>query len=277
MESSIVGGELGSDPKLTNDNTPAPGSVKYEFLPDAVQDRILVGMLFDANTGDIFLDVFEGAPVRDLRPGETLFHAGAAADQVFNIASGSLMVTRIGNDGRRQVLSFLFRDNFVGLSATDTYFFTVEAVTAAQVVCRPRQALEARLAEDPLAERAFLNMVFRVLENSLDLVYSLGQRTAVERLAVFLLYLRNCQRIGGGLSESSAKLASIDLPMSRQDIADFLGLKKETVSRSFTQLDERGLIDRPDNFHALITDLAGLRSLAGIQDFSSPLRLIAAR
>lgn len=234
-------------------------------------------MLFDANTGDIFLDVFENAPARNLSPGETLFHAGTAADQVFNIVSGTLMVTRIGNDGRRQVLSFLFRDNFVGLSATDTYFFTVEAVTAAQVVCRPRRVLEARLAEDSLAEHAFLNMVFRVLENSLDLVYSLGQRTAVERLAVFLLYLRNCQRIGTGLSEPAPDLDSINLPMSRQDIADFLGLKKETVSRSFTQLDDRGLINRPDNFHAQITDLDGLRDLAGIQDFSSPLRLMPAR
>jgi len=234
-------------------------------------------MLLDTDTGDIFLDVFEGAPVRELKPGETLFHAGAAADQVFNIISGTLIVTRIGNDGRRQVLSFLFRDNFVGLSATDSYFFTVEAVTAARVACRPRRVLEARLAEDALAERAFLNMVFRVLENSLDLVFSLGQRTAVERLAVFLLYLRNCQRISAGLPDNAPALSTIDLPMSRQDIADFLGLKKETVSRSFTQLDNRSLIERPDNFRAQITDLAALRQLAGIQDFSSPLRLVTAR
>lgn len=234
-------------------------------------------MLLDNGSGDIFLDVFEGAPVRRLRKGETLFHAGAAADQVFNVQSGMLMATRIGNDGRRQVLSFLFRDNFVGLSATDNYFFTVEAVTGAEVVCRPRTALEARLAQDPAAERAFLNMVFRVLENSLDLVYSLGQRTAVERLAVFLLYLRHRQKIAAGLPETAAELALVDLPMSRQDIADFLGLKKETVSRSFTQLDLRGLIERPDNLHARITDLPGLRELAGIQDFSSPLRVISGR
>ncbi|TDJ42612.1 MAG: cyclic nucleotide-binding domain-containing protein [Gammaproteobacteria bacterium] len=246
-------------------------------MPDGSSGAILAAMLFDADTGDIFLDIFAGAPVRELGPGETLFHAGAAADQVFNIISGTLVVTRIGNDGRRQILSFLFRDNFVGLSATDSYFFTVEAVTAARVACRPRRVLEARLAEDALAERAFLNMVFRVLENSLDLVYSLGQRTAVERLAVFLLYLRNCQRISTGLPDNAPDLLTIDLPMSRQDMADFLGLKKETVSRSFTQLDNRGLIIRPDNFRAQITDLDALRQLAGIQDFSSPLRLVTAR
>ena len=65
---------------------------------------------------------------RELAPGDVLINAGAAADQVFNIMSGMLMVSRTGGDGRRQVLSFLVRDNFVGLTATDHYFFTVEAV-----------------------------------------------------------------------------------------------------------------------------------------------------
>jgi CRP-like cAMP-binding protein len=109
----------------------------------------------------------------------------------------------------------------------------------------------------------------------MDLIYSLGQRTAVERVAVFLLYLRNRHRVASNLPDDAVKLASVALPMSRQDIADFLGLKKETVSRSFTQLDERGLISRPDNAHAVIDDLNGLRKLAGIQDFSSPLRPLA--
>jgi CRP/FNR family transcriptional regulator len=234
-------------------------------------------MLFDATSGDVFLDVFEGAPVRELKAGESLIHAGANADQVFNILEGALLVSRIGNDGRRQVLSFLFKDNFVGLSATDTYFFSVQAVTDARIACRPRILLEQRLEQDPIAERAFLNMVFRVLENALDLVYSLGQRTAHERLAVFLLYLRHRRMLAEKLADGAPELALVHLPMSRQDIADFLGLKKETVSRSFTALDKQGLISRPDNYHAEILNLSGLRELAGIQDFSSPLRLVAAR
>ncbi len=228
-------------------------------------------MLFDATTKDTFLNIFAGAPDRILKPGEILIHAGEEAKQVYNILEGTLMVTRIGSDGRRQVMSFLFPDNFIGLT-TERYFFAVQAVTRARIVARPRALLEARLNEDSGAGRAFLNMVYRVLENSMDLVYSLGQRTAIERVAVFLLYLRNRHRVAKGLDDSSPLLAVVDLPMSRQDIADFLGLKKETVSRSFTQLDERGLISRPDNAHAVINDLQGLRNLAGIEDFSSPLR-----
>lgn len=220
-----------------------------------------------------FLDIFNAAPVRTLSPGEVLISAGGPADQVFNILSGVLRVSRSGTDGRRQVLSFLFRDNFVGLTATESYFFSVEAVTTARVACCPRKALDERLARDPAAERAFLHMMFRVLEDILDVVYSLGQRTAIERLAVFLLYLRHWRRLTEGPSDdASPELLDIQVPMSREDIADFLGLKKETVSRSFKELETRGLIRRLDTHRVRVLDLEGLRGLAGIRDFAAPRR-----
>ena len=224
---------------------------------------------------DLFLDVFANAPLRELAPGEVLIGAGAPADQVFNILSGVLMVSRTGTDGRRQVLSFLFRDNFVGLTASDTYFFRVEAVTPARVACCARRTLDERLATDPAAERAFINMIFRVLEDMLDVVYSLGQRTAVERTAVFLLYLRHWDRLTHGIvDDQDARLSSVSVPMSREDIADFLGLKKETVSRSFKALEERGLVRREAKHRVRILDVERLRQLAGIWDFASPRRVV---
>ncbi len=223
---------------------------------------------------DVFLDIFDAAPVRDLTPGEVIIRAGEPATQVFNVLSGVLRVTRTGKDGRRQVLAFLFRDNFVGLTATDTYFFSVEAVTAARVACCQRRQLDERLGQDPVAERAFLNMMFRVIEDILDVVYSLGQRTAVERLAVFLLYLRHWHRLTDNLAnDADPALKDIQVPMSREDIADFLGLKKETVSRSFRDLEDRGLIQRHDTHRIRVESLDGLRQLAGSWDFSSPRRL----
>ena len=224
---------------------------------------------------DIFLDAFDGAQVRDLAPGEILIAAGTAADQVFNIQSGMLMLSRTGRDGRRQVLSFLCRDNFVGLTATDRYFFSAEAVTPARVACCSRAAFNARLERDPGAERAFLNMTFRVLEDMVDAIYSLGQRTALERLAVFLLYLRHARRLADGIADDAEPaLNDLALPMTREDIADFLGLQKETVSRSFGQLEERGLIRRVDNHHVQVRALPALRELAGVVDFTSPRRLV---
>jgi CRP-like cAMP-binding protein len=226
---------------------------------------------------DVFLDVFRGAPTRELAPGEVLINAGQPADQVFNIASGVLMLYRTGTDGRRQVLSFLFRDNFVGLSATDAYFFSVEAVTPARVVVCPRRVLNERLARDPEAEQAFLKMVFRVLDDILDIVYSLGQRTASERLAVFLLYLRHWKRLTDAIADdANPSLATVQVPMGREDIADFLGLKKETVSRSFRELEQAGLIRRLDSHTVRLDDLPRLRQLAGISDFASPRRLPSA-
>jgi len=223
---------------------------------------------------DLFLDVFDGVPVLKLAAGEVLVHAGTKADRVFNILSGMVMVSRTGGDGRRQVLSFLVRDNFVGLTSTDDYFFTVEAVVPTEVAVCSRATLEARLAKDPKAERTYLNLLHRVLEDAYDLVYNLGQRTAVERLAVFLLYLRHWHRISERiLDDRDPGLNLIALPMSREAIADFLGLKKETVSRSFRQLEERGLIRRDARSLVSILRLTALREMAGIRDFASPRHL----
>lgn len=222
---------------------------------------------------DLFLDIFDGAPTRMLAAGEVLIHAGATASHVFNIESGMLMVSRTGGDGRRQVLGFLFRDNFVGLTATDQYFFTVEAVMPSRVTSRPRSILLEHLTGNPEYERTFMNMMFRVLEDAFDLIYSIGQRTANERLAVFILYLRHWRRLSENLRDADARLGFVDLPMSRADIGDFLGLKKETVSRSFKQLEQKSLIRRQDAKAVEIIDLARLRKLAGIGDFAAPRRM----
>jgi CRP/FNR family transcriptional regulator len=229
-------------------------------------------------TNDVFLEVFDGGSSHELAAGEVLLNAGAPADRVYNIESGMLMVSRTGGDGRRQVLSFLVRDNFVGLTATDHYFFTVEAIMPSRVAGCSRRTLTERLATDPEAERTFMNMLFRVLEDAYDMVYNLGQRTAVERLAVFLLYMRYWTRLSERIvDDADPALNSVHLPMSREDIADFLGLKKETVSRSFRQLEERGLISRRERSGVQIEGLDALRELAGISDFASPRRLGAAR
>jgi CRP/FNR family transcriptional regulator len=226
---------------------------------------------------DIFLDIFDDAPTQELAAGEILINAGGPADQVFNILSGMLMVSRTGGDGRRQVMSFLVRDNFVGLTTTDRYFFTVEAVTPTRVACLKRRTLDQHLATSPDSERTFMNMLYRVLEDAFDLIYSLGQKTAVERLAIFILYLRYWYRLSEAIqNDLDPALNRVQLLMSREDIADFLGLKKETVSRSFRQLEDRGLIQRTDSHHVQILDLVALRQMAGIRDFASPRRLVPA-
>ena len=74
--------------------------------------------------------------------------------------------------------------------------------------------------------------------------------------------------------DADPMLDAVSLPMTREDIADFLGLQKETVSRSFGQLEERGFIKRLDSHRVQITNLAALRELAGVMDFAAPQRLV---
>jgi len=149
-------------------------------------------------------------------------------------------------------------------------------VMPTEVAVCSRATLMERIVSDPEVERTYLNMLHRVLEDAYDLVYSLGQRTAVERLAIFLLYLRFWHRISEKIvDDQDQRLNQVALPMSREDIADFLGLKKETVSRSFRQLEERELIHRDERSIVSIRDLVALRELAGIWDFASPRQLPA--
>jgi CRP-like cAMP-binding protein len=83
--------------------------------------------------------------------------------------------------------------------------------------------------------------------------------------------MRHWKRLSGDISDDlDPVLNEVQLPMNRVDIADFLGLKKETVSRSFRQLEDRGLVHRADHHQVQILDLLTLRQLAGISDFASP-------
>ena len=215
-----------------------------------------------------FFAVFDEAPVRELAAGETLIYEGDPADYVYNSLEGMLMLFRSGSDGRRQVIGYLWPNNFVGLSSLGHYRFSAKAITPVRVAFRRRDALEKLFADDPDAEHQFVNMVFRVLEGVLDLVYTLGQRTSVERIAVFLMFLHNRDQRFGHLLETddSPDAPVLRLPMTRTDIADFLGLKIETVSRGLRKLSDRSLIELQGSHAVRIVDMAGLETLAGIDD-----------
>ena len=196
-----------------------------------------------------------------------LIRTGDSSERVYNVESGLLLASRMGSDGGRQILGFVFPDNLLGLTAGDQYSFSVHAVLETRVRWTTRQSLDVLIDRDPESRRAFVRMLYRVLDRYQDLVFSLGQRTATERLAVFLLFLRY-----QGLRSSSpwAKPTELDLPVGRNEMADFLGLKTETISRSLRALEMAGLIVRVTPSNIQFMDLEGLRDLAGSQDLTSP-------
>ena len=214
-----------------------------------------------------FLRIFRGSAVRSLEPGEQLIRAGDSTERIYNVEAGLLIASRLGSDGGRQILGFIFPNNLIGLTDQARYQFSVQAVLPSSISGAPRTALAALLDEDLTARREFMSMMCRVLDRYQDLVFSLGQRTATERLAVLLLFLRH-----QGL-ESNCPWASqeaLSLPIGRNDIADFLGLKTETVSRSLKALEKAGLVKRLTATDIRFEDLAGLRRLAGTVDLTTP-------
>lgn len=195
-----------------------------------------------------------------LQPGETLVREGDTASHLFNITSGVVRVYKLLADGRRQIVGFLFAGDMLGLATGDRYVFEAEALEPV-TACRFRKSeYKALLRELPELESALLDRACHELQAAQDQMLLLGRKTAMERLATFLLDLAARARRAGGPPDL------VHLPMTRAEIADYLGLTTETVSRVTSRLKTRGVIRlRPHNTIE-ITRPAALAALASGED-----------
>jgi CRP/FNR family transcriptional regulator, anaerobic regulatory protein len=191
-----------------------------------------------------------------LKPGETLVWDGDAAKFSYVITRGTLRAQKASDDGRRQILDFLFAGQFIGIPSDETYHFDAEALTEAEVCRFDRRTLEQLMAKYPSVDKGYRAGTARQLETAYDHAYALGRRTAMERVAAFLLDLQasSCPKTSTGV---------LKLPMTRSDIADFLGLTLETVSRAFSRVKSLGVIRLPSAQEVEIRDVERLKALAG--------------
>lgn len=189
-------------------------------------------------------------------PHSTIFHEAEYADYVFNVTSGSIKLYKLLGDGRRQITGFLFPGDFLGLALNETYSYTAEAIEPVTACRFPRQKLEKLFDEFPRLEKRMLGMAVDELAAAQDQMLLLGRKTAKEKVASFLLMLARRQEHRG------IDLDLIEVPMSRSDIADYLGLTIETVSRTLTQLRKDSTISLKDNKHIEPIGLDMLEDLA---------------
>jgi CRP-like cAMP-binding protein len=183
--------------------------------------------------------------------GEEIFGEGEPADFVYQVKSGVVRTYRILGDGRRQICEFHLAGEFIGLEAGVEHRTTAEGVCDVTVVAVRRSALASLAASDlPFAGKLWELAVkgMRQNQNHASMLARLG---AVERVAAFLLDF--AQRV-----EAQGE---IDLPMSRQDIADYLGLTIHTVSRTLSQLQSQGLIDARSSRHVRLRRQSALAEL----------------
>lgn len=190
--------------------------------------------------------------------GEILVREGDPATNLFNITAGSVRVYKLLPDGRRQIVGFLFPGDFLGLATGDRYAFSAEALTGGSACRFLKKNYRRMLIEQPDLEAALLDRASHELQAAHNQMLLLGRKTAVERLASFLADLAVRDRRAGGAGRI------IQLPMTRAEIADYLGLTTETVSRVTSRLKTRGVI-RLLSLHSLsIEKPAELNELAGL-------------
>ena len=183
--------------------------------------------------------------------GETIFDEGEPADRLYQLISGALRTCRILRDGRRQIEAFHFTGDVFGLESGATYRVSAQTLSPALVRVMPRPALEALARERGDVARRLLELTTDSLRRSQDHVLMLGRRTACERVAALLLDL--AERTGADLL--------LDVQMTRQDMADYLGLTIETVSRTLTQFQQDGLIALPAARKVLLRNRGALEAM----------------
>lgn len=172
----------------------------------------------------------------DLKAGDVMIREGDPALHAFNVTSGAIRVFKLLPDGRRQITGFLFAGDFLGLATGESYVFSAEAITPA-TACRFRKSdYRALIHETPALEAALLDRANDELAAAQNQMLLLGRKTALERLASFLLDLPARDRSG------QIPADHVHLPMTRSEIADYLGLTIETVSRVLTRLKSTAVI-----------------------------------
>jgi CRP/FNR family transcriptional regulator, anaerobic regulatory protein len=195
-----------------------------------------------------------------LKRGEQLFRAGERFDRLFAVASGSFKTYLITRDGRERVTGFSFAGDLMGLDAIAISCHVTHAVALENsVVCvLPLRNIEETADRMPLVRRQFQRMLSRELLRSQELTLLLGNLSAEERLAEFLLNLS--QRFADrGFSGTRFRLS-----MSRSDIGRYLAMTPETVSRLFTRLEAVGVI-RVRGKAVEIVQPQELETLAGLE------------
>jgi CRP/FNR family nitrogen fixation transcriptional regulator len=183
--------------------------------------------------GDVLLVAPElGGATMPFERNSEIYGEGEPADYVYKVISGAVRTYRVLNDGRRQVAAFYLPGEVFGLELGDAHASSAEAIANSKVLFLRRGTLLTAARNNGEIARELLALTARELRRAQDHTLLLI-KSAQERVAAFLLEM--AQRLSGA--------ATVELPMSRQDIADYLGLTIETVSRTLTQLEESATIE----------------------------------
>jgi CRP/FNR family transcriptional regulator len=198
----------------------------------------------------------EAATTHTVASGSTFVTEGEPASAFFNITGGSAKLYKLLPDGRRQITGFVGVGHFLGLAVSATYAFSAEAIEHVRYCRFSRAKLRALLDDFPAMEKRLLQVASNELVAAQEQMLLLGRKTARERVASFLLAQ---SRLGVICQTPRVQFA---LPMTRGDIADYVGLTIETVSRTLTKLRSDGLVDIPNATDIVICNRPAMERIA---------------
>lgn len=176
-----------------------------------------------------------------------------------NILGGVVKLTKLMADGRQQIVGLQFAPDFMGRPFSDENAVSMEAATEVRLCSFPKRVLEDMLRESPQMAQRLHRQSLAELNEARDWLLTLGRKTAAEKVASFILLI---VRHIDPEREDDGRPVEIEFPLKRADIADFLGLTTETVSRQLTHLRKRGLILISDRRTITIPDVETLAQAA---------------
>ena len=197
--------------------------------------------------------------LRTCAKGTTMFLEGDPATHVYEVVTGVLRLSRVLENGRRQVIAFGLPGDIVGFPKADRYHTDCDVIAPAELVAHRKGMLDAD-APDPDVHARLLRSALREISAMQDHFMMLARKSATEKVASFLVALAHRTGVHIGT------YTTLQLPMSRTDIADFLGLTIETVSRIFTQLRKDGTITLQTAQTVLIRDMGALVDASEVGD-----------
>jgi len=181
-----------------------------------------------------------------------IFGEDEVADYLYKVVSGTVRTYKILSDGRRQIGGFYLPGDIFGLESADEHTLSAEAITDAKILVVKKSALTALAGHDAAVAQELFALTARELRRVQDRILLLI-KSAQERVASFLLEM----------AERTPSGNAIELPMSRQDIADYLGLTIETVSRTLTSLESCAAIEVPTSRRIVLRNRTALNRLHG--------------
>ncbi len=198
---------------------------------------------------------------RSFQAGQTVIWAGDRMDFVASVVTGIATLTQTLEDGRRQMVGLLLPSDFVGRPGRGTAAYDVTAKTDLVMCCFRRKPFEAMMAATPHLAHRLLEMTLDELDAAREWLLLLGRKTAREKIASFLVII--AQRNAGLAARPPQGAMRFDLPLTREEMADYLGLTLETVSRQMSALKRDGVVELQDRRGVLVPDFGALSLQTG--------------